>query len=168
MHASKLSKAFDRVDGIMTVVDLSEYASIIKKRDPEAANQLASLLKYEKQESLVTSTKEFIRNIIRHIFHCYNKCRINPKPNHILTLQVAGYREYLLGNYQLLHYERVRICLRKGWPLKLVLTEINLDFRDKCFPPLFKMDKKITYPVIHVKKYKYEQQEKQLDDWLKK
>ena len=40
-------------------------------------------------------------------------------------------------------------------PLKLILTEIDLNRRDKFFPPLFKIKKEITYPIIHVKKYKY-------------
>lgn len=72
---------------------------------------------------------------------------------------MAGYREFLLGNYQLLHYERVRQCLRKGKPLRLVLTEIDLNFRDKYFPPLFKMKKTITYPILHVREHKFLKQQ---------
>jgi len=73
---------------------------------------------YEKRESLVTSTKEFINNILRYIYKKYRKVTILDKiENNILSLKVNGYREYLTGNYQLLQYERVRICLRKCIPL---------------------------------------------------
>jgi len=72
---------------------------------------------------------------------------------HDLTLKVDGYREYLSGNYQLLQYERVRYCLRKKLPLKLILTETKTNHRDLYFPPMFKMDKCIMYPIKHVKAY---------------
>lgn len=86
----------------------------------------------------------------------------------MLTLKVVGFREYLLGDYQLLHYERVRQCLRSGSKLNLVLVEIDLNFRDECFPPLFSMEKSITYPIIHVKDYKYARQLEELDEWNRK
>ena len=64
---------------------------------------------YREEESLVTSTKEFIDNIRRHVYKKYNRTRLRAeKPDHMLTLKVVGFREYLLGDYQLLHYERVR------------------------------------------------------------
>ena len=53
------------------------------------------------KESLVTSTKEFIKNILRKVYEKY-KLKIQPKHNHNLILKADGYREYFEGNYQLL------------------------------------------------------------------
>ena len=59
----------------------------------------------------------------------------------MLILKVDGYREYFKGNYQLLAYERVRLCLRsKKNKLNLILTEIPKVHIDKHFPPLFRME----------------------------
>jgi phosphatidylinositol-4,5-bisphosphate 3-kinase catalytic subunit alpha/beta/delta len=59
----------------------------------------------------------------------------------MLILKVDGYREYFKGNYQLLAYERVRLCLRgKKDYLNLILTEIPKVHVDKNFPPLFKFE----------------------------
>ena len=140
---SELSKAFNDIDGIDTIVDLSEYANQINQRIRKS-NKTKEIEKYINRESLVTSTQEFIKNIIRDTFKKYNKTKLKPNnDDHILTLKVDGFREYLHGNYQLLQYERVRNCLRKKLPLKLILTEIKIDSRDKYFPPLFKMDKEL-------------------------
>lgn len=89
------------------------------------------------KESLVTSTKEFIKNILRKVYEKY-KVKIKAKPNYDLILKADGYREYFEGNYQLLQYERVRLCLRKNEPMKLILTEIPKNYRDKKFPPIFR------------------------------
>lgn len=165
---SELSKAFNDIDGIDTIVDLSEYANQINQRIRKS-NKTKEIEKYTNRESLVTSTQEFIKNIIRDTFKKYNKTKLKPNnDDHILTLKVDGFREYLHGNYQLLQYERVRNCLRKKLPLKLILTEIKIDSRDKYFPPLFKMDKKITYPIIHVKEYKIRKQSEMLEAWYQK
>lgn len=58
----------------------------------------------------------------------------------MLILKVDGFREFFKGNYQLLAYERVRLCLRsKKDKLNLILTEIpKLHVKD--FPPLKKLD----------------------------
>jgi len=53
------------------------------------------------KESLVTSTKEFIKNILRKVYEKY-KVKIKAKPNYDLILKADGYREYFEGNYQLL------------------------------------------------------------------
>jgi len=34
----------------------------------------------------------------------------------------------------------VRTCLRKNEPLKLILTEIPKNYRDKKFPPIFRLE----------------------------
>jgi len=74
-------------------------------------------------ESLVTSTSEFIQNILREVYYKRNKARIVVKPGHNLILKANGFREYFEGNYQLLQYERVRLCLRKkDSVMKLILT----------------------------------------------
>ena len=89
------------------------------------------------KESLVTSTKEFIKNILRKVYEKY-KVKIKAKTKYNLILKADGYREYFEGNYQLLQYERVRTCLRKNEPMKLILTEIPKNYRDRRFPPIFK------------------------------
>ena len=105
MHTSKLSKAFDKVTGIRTVVDLSQFAH----QRNMAGGRGDEPFEYREEESLVTSTKEFIDNIRRHVYKKFGKTKLHAeKPDHMLTLKVVGYREYLLGDYQLLHYERVR------------------------------------------------------------
>lgn len=48
------------------------------------------------------------------------------------------------------------------------MTEIRTDSKDPFFPPLFKMDKKIHYPIIHVKEFKYDMQLLKLNKWLEK
>lgn len=50
------------------------------------------------KESLVTSTKEFIKNILRKVYEKY-KLKIRVKPNYNLILKADGYREYFEGNY---------------------------------------------------------------------
>lgn len=60
------------------------------------------------------------------MFKKYNKTRLHAAEDHLLTLKVVGFREYLLGDYQLLHYERVRQCLRQQSTLELKLVEIDL------------------------------------------
>ena len=90
----------------------------------------------ERDESLVTSTKEFIRNIYRKVKEQHN-FSIKVNKGNKLILQVKGCREYLDGNYQLLQYERVRLCLRKNAVMKLILTQIPINYQSK-FPLLFK------------------------------
>lgn len=50
------------------------------------------------KESLVNSTKEFIKNILRKVYGKF-KFKIRPKTNHSLILKADGYREYFEGNY---------------------------------------------------------------------
>lgn len=148
VFTSELSKAFNHVGDIDVEVDLSEYRKVIRG---SSKHQSSDELVYRGKESLVISTKELVKNILRYLYDTKRKTKIQVKKNHILTLKVDGYREYLMGNYQLLQYERVRLCLKKLIPLKLILTEIDLNFRDKHFPTLYKMDKSITYPMINVR-----------------
>lgn len=53
-----------------------------------------------------------MKNIHRKIIEKYNKV-IESRKGYNLIIKVDGQREYFEGNYQLLQYERVRICLRK-------------------------------------------------------
>ena len=129
---SELSKAFNHKGDIETVVDLIEYRYTL-------AAQVGAQAKFQVRfkESLVTSTKEFIKNILRKVYERY-KVKIIPSRKNNLILKADGYREYFEGNYQLLQYERVRTCLRKNEPMKLILTEIPRVYRDRRFPPIFK------------------------------
>lgn len=144
---SELSKAFNHVGEIETEVDLSEH-DLIKFKMKDSNETLI----YRNFESLVTSTKEFINHILRWVYE-EKRIHIQPQSGNELTLKVNGYREYLMGNYQLLQYERVRFCLRKKLKLQLILTEINTNHRDVFFPPIFKIDKSIHYPIKHIKAY---------------
>lgn len=121
---SALSKAFDSENAINSEIDVSEF-------NPDLQNPIV-----HHSESLVTSTKEFIRNIFRIVKERLN-FSIVINPGNKLILKVHGCREYLDGNYQLLQYERVRLCLRKKSVMKLILTQIPIDYQSK-FPPLFK------------------------------
>lgn len=121
---SPLSKAFDSKNVINAEIDVSEFA----------VNLTDTKIKHS--ESLVTSTKEFIRNIYRKVKE-EKQVTINVRKDWKLILKVDGCREYLEGNYQLLQYERVRLCLRANKPMKLILTQIPINYYSK-FPPLFK------------------------------
>lgn len=46
VHESKLSKAFDLFNGIETVIDLSEYANLIKGQDPKSRSLMRSDFTY--------------------------------------------------------------------------------------------------------------------------
>ena len=90
------------------------------------------------EESLVTSTNEFIKNILIKVYDTHKiKFKDKIHEGHDLILKADGFREYFEGNYQLLQYERVRVCLRKKINMKLILTQIPKNYRSK-FPPLFK------------------------------
>lgn len=71
---------------------------------------------------LVTAADEVLKNILRTIFKDY-KVKLNPENDHSFILKMEGYREYLNGHYPMLSYDRVRMNLRAGLPLKVVLTE---------------------------------------------
>lgn len=60
VFTSELSKAFNSIGDIQTEVDLSEYANTLSIRHPRQDKY-----EYKEKESLVTSTKEFIKNILR-------------------------------------------------------------------------------------------------------
>lgn len=99
-----MSKAFNHKGDIETIVDLIEYKNQLM---PRASIQLLSQgmeldLVIRFKESLVTSTKEFIKNILRKVYEKFNKTKIKVKPHHNLILKADGYREYFEGNYQLL------------------------------------------------------------------
>ncbi|CDW85366.1 phosphatidylinositol 3-and 4-kinase family protein [Stylonychia lemnae] len=132
---SELSKAFNNKGEIDTVVDLLEYKQ--QMYNEGRIQNMDQDLVITFNESLVNSTKEFIKNILRQVYGRYG-FKIKPKPNYNLILKADGYREYFEGNYQLLQYERVRTCLRKNEKMKLLLTEIPNNYRDRKFPPIFK------------------------------
>lgn len=134
VYQSELSKAFNSVSHINIKVDISEYREELLE-DQNASEALFVAF----TESLVTSSKETIKNVLREI---YKRYQITITPNsdrYALILKVNGYKEFFKGNQQLLAYERVRICLRKKKDLHLILTEIPKVHSDKYFPPIFKM-----------------------------
>ena len=88
---SELSKAFNHQGDFETIVDLIEYRW--------ALAGAGGSLQIKFKESLVTSTKEFIKNILRKVYEVY-KVKIKPRSNnHNLILKADGYREYFEGNY---------------------------------------------------------------------
>ena len=92
---SELSKAFNDVGDIKELsVNLDEYRSVIQEK---ARN--IEIKSYDRPESLVTSTKEFIKNILRWIYKTYKKTVIVPKKDCELVLKVDGQREFFMGDY---------------------------------------------------------------------
>ncbi len=67
-------------------------------------------------------------------------------------LKTFNLREYFLGNYAMLYYDRVRVALR-GFPkLDVSLTEIPLQSEiSKYFPPSIKRDRFNVYTGNNVK-----------------
>lgn len=87
---SSLSKAYNKIATITIEVDISEFESKFKPIMHE--------------ESLVTSTNELIRNILRKVYDKHRGYKIKDQihENNNLILKANGYREYFEGNYQLL------------------------------------------------------------------
>mmetsp|Transcript_28355 Transcript_28355/g.27298 ORF Transcript_28355/g.27298 Transcript_28355/m.27298 type:complete len:127 (-) Transcript_28355:1591-1971(-) len=124
-----------------------EYAhQLHNKKEDQKEEDATYIIKFK--ESLVTSTKEFLKNILRKIYERYG-VKLKAKQNNNLTMKADGYREYFVGNYQLLQYERVRTCLRKNEPMKLILTEIPKNYRDRRFPPIFKSSHEVPTAGNH-------------------
>ena len=67
-------------------------------------NILHEGLLYEPRDGfeLVKSTAEFIKDILWFIWNDYNFTKIRLKQEQILVLKVDGYREYLMGNFELM------------------------------------------------------------------
>ncbi len=59
------------------------------------------------------------------------------------VLKAFGFREYLIGGYPLLAYDRVRKALRKKDILKLTLTEKPNNDTKEAFPVIVKTHPKI-------------------------
>lgn len=97
VFTSELSKAFNSISFIETEIDLSEYSSVLDIKRSKKMKDLP--LVYSENESLVTSTREFIKNVLRWIFKNFKQTKIVPQNGYELTLKVDGYREYLMGNY---------------------------------------------------------------------
>ena len=130
---SELSKAYNSVSHINLIVDVGEYKEeLMDEGDSDES------LRLRFQESLVTSSKETIKNVLREVYKKFRTALGAKSEKFALILKVRGYNEYFKGNHQLLAYERVRICLRKKRDLDLILTEIPKD-TNKHFPPLFKL-----------------------------
>lgn len=55
-----------------------------------------------------------------------------------LTIKFEGYWDYLLGNYKLKDYTRINAEIRSNSQvIRVSISEIPLNFKDKNFPPLF-------------------------------
>ena len=145
---SELSKAFNSISHIVLRVYIMNYASLIK-----SASKRPYDLFIEITESLVTSSKETVKNVLYAVKKRYGVDIRPQSEDWMLILKVDGYREFFKGNYQLLAYERVRICLRKKKErLNLILTEIPKIHVDKNFPPLFHTEEgqKFDFNNIHM------------------
>ena len=59
---------------------------MIKEADESKIGFNSNEFVYRNKETLVTSTKEFIRNIIRDCYKKYKGVRLAAKRDHILTL----------------------------------------------------------------------------------
>lgn len=87
---------------------------------------------------LVTCADELIKKILREVYNIF-QVRLKPKSkDNQFILQVAGFREYLSGNYPILSYDRVRSSLRGIQFLQLTLKEVPKVKRvHQLFPPIF-------------------------------
>lgn len=83
---SELSKAFNNQADIKTIVDLLEFEKEIKLVNKNVKNSNFTI---EHTESLVTSTKEFMKNILRRISEVYN-LNVKPRQNYNLIIKVDG------------------------------------------------------------------------------
>ena len=100
------------------------------------------------------------------------KFSLNPRTDgNEFVLKAFGYREYLIGGYPLLSYDRVRKALRKSDALKLTLTEKPTNQKKESFPIIVKHHPKISdlktvspffwYPPDVSLKYQLEKMRKQ-------
>ncbi|CAI2363985.1 unnamed protein product [Moneuplotes crassus] len=145
---SELSKAFNSIPHINLRVNLMKYDDKIKMKKK---NKAIKKFFVEIKESLVTSSKETIKNVLHEIKNKYGVLIEPAGEGSMLILKVDGFREYFKGNYQLLAYERVRLCLRgKKDKLDLILTEIPKMHVDKFFPPLFLFEEGEKFDFGHI------------------
>ena len=94
---------------------------------------------------LVSVVEEIIQNIKRKIYTLYN-VSIKPRPGYQFVLKTFGLREYLLGNFAMLYYDRVRTCLRGLKNMEVSLVEIPIQTQISTnFPPRIKRDRYDVY-----------------------
>lgn len=67
---------------------------------------------------------------------------LKPKFDYHFVLKTYELREYFLGNYAMLYYDRVRDALRGEEWLKVSLVEIELNNKEsQKFPPFIQRDR---------------------------
>lgn len=94
MFQSELSKAFNSVSHITLKVDLSEYSEELLDEGHHRKDLIITL-----RESLLTYSKETIKNVLREAMKKFNCGRIDPiRVGNVLILKVNGYKEYFKGN----------------------------------------------------------------------
>lgn len=132
---SPMSDAFSSVSTLKLFVNISEYLSV---NTTEKYYENVNPLTLEIHVELVTCADELIKKILREVYNIF-QVRLKPKSkDNQFILQVAGFREYLSGNYPILSYDRVRSSLRGIQFLQLTLKEVPKVKRvHQLFPPIF-------------------------------
>lgn len=121
---------------ILFDVNISEYRDMISKH----LNKMFDTYRVGMQAPGNSKPRDLLKKIREKIFTLY-KLKINPhcKENG-LTIKFEGYSDYLLGSYQLKDYKRILKELDDPVPMvRISLTEIPINYKDKNFPPLFFM-----------------------------
>ena len=139
---SDLSLAFAEVAEIEVEVLLSNYQKEIVELMKKAGNlrpevKTVDILKV----SLLTSADEIIKIVLRNIYK-HHEVKLKPKqPGMKFVLRIFGYREYLARGHSMLMYDRIRLILRGGRYLKVMLTEIKkIDPNSELLLPIFERD----------------------------
>ena len=101
-------------------MDLSNYADKIHSEEFKKKQHIII------KAGLVSGADEVIRNIIRKIQQEFLVKLQTVTTEKQFVLKTYGLREYFLGTYAMLYYDRVRIALRGFQNLKVSLTEIPL------------------------------------------
>lgn len=115
----------------------------------EYSDKLIDSSPISNKQSLVTSAQEVLKYTKRKIESRESPLKaelfkFKPRSDrNEFVLKAFGYREYLIGGYPLLAYDRVRKALRRKDILKLTLTEKPNNESKDAFPIIVKTHPKI-------------------------
>lgn len=123
-------------DMILFDVNISEYKDVIS----EHLKKTFDVYRIGLQAKADSTPKDLLQSIRVKIHQVYKlKISTHNKDNG-LTIKFEGYSDYLLGNFPLKDYKRVHSVLNDAIPMiRICLTEIPLENKDKNFPPLYFM-----------------------------
>jgi hypothetical protein len=135
-------------------VNISEYRNMISQSMDKAFN----IYNVGVQESGQSTAKDLILKIRTKIMQLYKIKVTTHDKKKGLAIKFEGYSDYLLGKYKLKDYKR--ICNELGKELiviKIMLTEIPVDLKDKNFPPLYFMPRgsKFDYKLLKDSSFMY-------------